>query len=551
MMSKRPTILMAILLALIGYFGYFEVYQRHYAHLLFAPELKKPLPGENRISGISVARVPEGRWMLTFDYYYTGQPDRVTLQLEQQVSTGAGQPLKSFPVTFHAAVKRGQQHVTVELTRPYEEAYRLTQKMAVQFKSAGAVVTSATADTAIEWPDFATMAIEKELASSTPEAIVARAVRLIDQGSRSSLREAKQVLERLVEKYPRLDSAYVELARVAMKTNWGPEGWRQAEALIGSALQIRPDSVNANILLGYVYAYQRRYKEAEKLFVEAAQQNPPNLWLWTNWGELFALQGQRELAIAKFRETLSHPPPGNTYDRAREHAYRLLLPMLEERKDFDGMEALYKQRAQEYAATGCYRVEYGRFVLTHRGDFAVAADLAQAVPESQCGQARELLGLARYFAWAVAKEPERSDLLRQARVAFPVGPGLFYQLARADRTASVAQQLIAAAEKVDAQDNAQLNALAYALREQDTEAARRLLRLGARADALVGSEQMPVALIPVLTRDFDSIRVMQRAGVDYAKLRFQGSTAVEHARSTGDAQLQRALEPKSSSPKSV
>ena len=49
------------------------------------------------------------------------------------------------------------------------------------------------------------------------------AVDLIENGTTESLREARQVLERLIGKDSKFAPGYIELARVAMKTNWGPK----------------------------------------------------------------------------------------------------------------------------------------------------------------------------------------------------------------------------------------------------------------------------------------------------------------------------------------
>ena len=73
---------------------------------------------------------------------------------------------------------------------------------------------------------------------------------------------------------------------------------------------------------------------------------------------------------------------------------------------------------------------------------------------------------------------------------------------------------------------------------------RRLLQLGAKPDAPEGAQRMPAALIPVLARDADGIRLMQEAGIDYAKLRFQGTTALDYARSQGDEELLKLLDPR-------
>jgi ankyrin repeat protein len=37
--------------------------------------------------------------------------------------------------------------------------------------------------------------------------------------------------------------------------------------------------------------------------------------------------------------------------------------------------------------------------------------------------------------------------------------------------------------------------------------------------------------------DLDAIRALQRAGVDYSKLRYQGVTALDYAKQSGDDEL--------------
>jgi ankyrin repeat protein len=119
-----------------------------------------------------------------------------------------------------------------------------------------------------------------------------------------------------------------------------------------------------------------------------------------------------------------------------------------------------------------------------------------------------------------------------------------YLLATGERTFGAAKQLIASGESVDQRDNAQINALAYALQARDYEAALRLLRLGARPDATVSFDEIPVAMLPVLTRDPEGIRSLQRAGVDFSKVRYRGISALEYAKQTGDRRLIDALDPR-------
>jgi hypothetical protein len=261
---------------------------------------------------------------------------------------------------------------------------------------------------------------------------------------------------------------------------------------------------------------------------------------------MLQMQGRKDAAIDKYREALSRPPTGDTYDRARQHAYQRLFVLLEGRKDLDGMEALHKRRVQEYSGAFCSGVDYASFLVYQRGDAKAAIALAGQTPPSACEtkKVREVVGLAYYLAWASGTTPDSGLMVHQARVFFPAGVRLIYSLASSDRTLVAAKRLVASGEKIDQLDGNQMTALAYALSYGQGAVTRRLLELGARTDALVGTEKIPVALVPVLSRDLEGVRIMRQAGVDYSTLRHEGKSAVDIARLTGDTDLVGAMDPK-------
>jgi Tfp pilus assembly protein PilF len=316
----------------------------------------------------------------------------------------------------------------------------------------------------------------------------------------------------------------------------------QAENLLSSALQIDAQNVNAKVLLGYVYAHQKLYTKAEALFAEAAGTDTKNLWLWANWGELRAMQGDLKGATTKYREAINRPLGHDTYDRARLDAFEKLLVIVRRSNDLDGMEALYKQRAEEFTECGCY-TEYAKFLIQQRGDTSAAIAFTQkAIAAGQdAKEARKILGVAYYLNWANAAGDSRTEALNQARIYLPEGPTALYLLATSDRTVDAAKQLIRNGESIDQLDNEKLNALAYALERQDTAAVRRLLKLGARPDKLVGEDEMPVALIPVLSNDTAAIQVLQQFGVDYAKINYRGMNAFDYAKQISDDRLLKVL----------
>jgi tetratricopeptide (TPR) repeat protein len=514
-----------------------------------AVELNPALPlkslSGNMIGGIVMEYAGDKTYWLHIDYHYSGTPPGSRLVVKQRATRGQDNKNAVTYLVGEAYLVEGPQRVRLRLRRPDDPLDVVTQNLVFEIvDSHHAVVTSVTPKMQVGWtPAPAGMLSDPTPRATTVEGQLKEAIAMIDSDFRSAMPEAKTRLERILERDPKQDQAYLELARVAMKTNWSPTGWREAEALIKSAQQIRPDSVNAKILLGYVYVQQKREKEGLSLYEEAARAGTTNLWLWTNWGELLLQQGKYDGAVEKFRQVIKHPVTGDANDRARRQAYFGLLKIHRERSELDALEAVHKQRWAEHPVYFCYGTAYAHFLVSMRGDARAAEAVIKTLPPGTCevGDGRVLMTLVKYVSWSSAKGPERDEALRSARITMPVSPELFRLLAESDHTLAAARQLVAAGEKIGMQDNHRMDALALAMSEGDIAAARRLISIGARPDALVGHDEMPVALLPVFTADLPGIALMQKSGVDYAKLRYRGATALEWARQQGDENVLKAL----------
>ena len=491
----------------------------------------QPFPSgtANAVSGIAVREGTEGDWLLDFDYVYSGNPPGAEFRIETPPQAGTS-PAPDFvsDATKQFPPKPGSHHIGMALLYPGDG-------------TSGQVVVSIVAPNGTV---LATQRVEKIIQwASKDQRDFDLAFSMIENGRTESLRQARTILERLIAKNPQLDDAYVELARVAMKSNWGPEGVHQAETLLHSALAIRPESVNAKILLGYVYTQQQRFKEAEPLFVEAAREDPPNVWLWTNWGEMLEMQGRAAQAEAMYRQALDRPLGTKWSSSARRNAYVSLLNMLEARNDLDGMEALHKRRVEEYGAGGCFTAEYARFKLDLRHAADGAIELARRGLNGECAgsRSRQMLGLASYAKWAASTGAEAAGALNQARVFLPAGPSTLQMLAGDASTMPAAKKLVAGGEAVDQVDNDGMTALALALLDDELETAQRLIDLGASVETTVTTEAIPVALLPVSNRNLAAIGFLRRAGVDYSKLRYRGVTVVDLIKESGDFELLEAL----------
>lgn len=544
-MPGRTRLLLAVLLALIaaalGWFGWSAWQSRPQPS---GPVVEAPLPGGNTVSNLRVERDAEGRWFATFDYHYTGAPAAVTAVIEARGGEASPSARPDSPSSL--AAKRGPQRARLEVRRPAEPEHPIRTRFlfADLRDSTNAVVARRVLEQDIDWPDAASWSLDRQAASKDPRELLALAAALIDRGDSDALATARAMLERQVARDPRFEPAYIELARVAMKTQRWPDGLMQARRLLDSALQIRPDSTDGKILMGYVLTHLGEFPKAGKLFSEAAAAGTSNLWLWANWGEWHSLQGQLEPAIEKYRQVLASPAKGDRNDRPRQDAYERLIALLQRRGDLDGLEALHKHRYEETGPRSCFGVDYARFLLDERGDTERAVALAREAVGPRCMQtaAKQVLALARYLEWSRAPAgSDRTALLNQAQVLLPMGPGALREMARSDRTASVIRELVAAGERIDQLDGRKFSALAYAINERDHAAARRLLRLGARTTTAVGEPPLPVALMPIMNSDAEGVRLMLQTGVDYANLRFEGTSGLEIARQIGDAAVLKTL----------
>jgi tetratricopeptide (TPR) repeat protein len=538
MSSRRTVILMGLLLLLLA--GYFSPALTSFPH----PPRLSALAKEDSISGLQLRQTPSGAWIADFNYFYSGEPADARLAVE--LTPAAGSQSNGMPLfdTFLSRPEPGAHHLSAKIQYPGIEGrtVRVTALMRSLTYGSG-VAASQRVDQMIDWPDLRTYARNQRLATRSPADNLKQVQALIDTDGDAQLTEAKLMLEQLLEQNPNLAPAYIELARYTLNTTGGPEGLHQAEELLGTALRISPDDADAKILLANIYSHQGHFAKAQALLEQAAAAHSSNRWLWENWGELLQMEHRTDEAAAMYRKVIALPMTHDRNDRARLTAYGQLLALLQARKDFDGAEALYRQRIAEYGWGSCYSAGYTRFLLQTRGNIDAAIDSARRALHQNCDDtpSRQLLGLAEYAKWAESNGPPRMAALDQARIFLPMGANALYLLASSNRTALAERQLVATGEPIDQKDDDNFDALAYALQGRDYAAVRRLVALGARAETTVGPAAVPVGLLPVFSGDAAGVRVLRSLGVNYSKLKYRGATALDIAKQQGNQALLSAL----------
>ncbi len=513
------------------------------------------------ISNLKVTQDGQKRWIVSLD---VGRPDDPTWMLPELQIGWANQAKVDSPLAQSVSLRvaGGRAHVVVELVRPFgDPSPRATTWLVAVLRSyfrgqnsmGNRVVATQSVPIHIEWPSAAVYAKDYFVNVGSVKDIlryVATTTTVNIDGPRTepAYREVKMLLERFLLKYPESDAAYYELARAEIRCQCGRDWLRTTEALLKNAIAINQGNASAMALLGDALRQQNRTADAEELFRKASGLPHPGPLVWADWGSLRRQQSQIDEAINFYRRALATPGIPDDYDetstsRAREAAYENLWDVLAMKEDWGAMDELIQQQIGESPRRPCLKATYAEFKLRRKGDIDNAIVLGLRAIQEGCADAaaREGVGLAYYTDWARRTGPERLQSITRARQYFPPSAGLFYKLARSDVTATVIQQLKRTGEELDQTDADRMSALAYAVSNQDYAAIKRLYKSGANPMLPVGEAGLPVALLPIVLLDYEGITVFRGLGLDYSKISYRGSTALEYAKRIENIKLIEAL----------
>jgi tetratricopeptide (TPR) repeat protein len=545
--ERRLVVLATVLLMALGY-------------LLVGPDLNlfpggtdnhrtahQILPGNSEIMSVTLLEVAAYHSKLEIEYFYNGSAGPyTTMRVDIPVTAGNDGYARRIQ-SSRAMVSPGRNKVTMavyvqhspqDVLSRYPQTQTQTVKVAILGQDGEAMV-SRDFDQVIDWPS----SDRYSLSSNKPEEIerlYKLCVETID--AEIGLENAKRGLEQILLAKPDYVPAYTELARYQMKTNWSPDGLLQAEQSLKTALRLDAKHANTLVLIGYVYAHQHRYKDAEEALRKAESIDSRNIWLYSNWGDLRSLEGKRREAIEKYQKAVVAPVSFYNYERARIYAYEHLLAILTEENRWPEVDALYQQRIAKYPDNGCYKADYAGFQLARHGDYENAIAIGGKALAQQCHDnridGRLILAMAYYTKWARlsgsnANARETDQFFNRGQALYSDMPGLLYSLARSPRTVIVIPALKRRGVGMDTPDREGVSALGHSILKHDIEAGQALIRHGANINQGMNPDGMTPLMLAASRGDHAFVAMLLKNGADRKLRTRSGYTAERIAAESG------------------
>ncbi|MBE9396540.1 ankyrin repeat domain-containing protein [Pontibacterium sp. N1Y112] len=381
-----------------------------------------------------------------------------------------------------------------------------------------------------------------------------KAAELLDNSNKWKLKEAKKILDGLIQKNPKYAPAYVELARYHMKSDW-PKGLLKAEKLLLEALELKPDLADAHVLLGYVYTKQKRFSAAVAEYQKAKRLSTDNLWLYANWGLNYQMQGQAQEALDMYLSVLRTPSPrqNTTYVRRWVYKYSEFFGLLVALGKIREAEVHYDEFAEKYREFKCIYQDKAALRLYYTDNVSGAIRSYLKAEKYGCERDSATLALAYYMRWANLSKLSNNTLeleetVRKADLLAPEDAVLLYAAAISAKTSSLIPVLLANGKKIDRPDSRGMTALLYSIANQHIFATRTLLQSGSsvnRAYEFEGRFYAPL-LIALQTENKDMIRLLLEFKADPSVRLPNGLTIEQLAQQMGMEELLRLLKRNSS-----
>ncbi len=434
---------------------------------------------------------------------------------------------------------------TYQILRPVEKEESFTTNyFAMEFTELGTEKRAiATYPLRIEWP-----AINDIKDPSIPflKNLYEHIVYLNNYNSSESYKKAKRLIDYSLARNPNFVDTYHELARYLMKTQGfgtSSSGVMQAEQVLLTAKEIDPEHANTRVLLGYVYSWQNRFDESLQELERAKEIGTDNLWLYTNWGEMYERKGEPDKAIYYYKKAIEGPRPKNSYYRGMLFAYKYLSSLYIDQKMYEEASELNKEASGRFREKECFKAQMQLVDALYLDKYQEVLNDLELNTYKYCKNTyKEIKTVANLRMWnyLVSKGEDTAEAYyRKATVINPDYVDLLATVAKYQFSIDegVLENLNKNKRGLDITDSDNKSALISTILTNDRNAAERLIKGGAYVNNVYTDQKVTALIIAVAYNNLEMVKLLVNNGADINHKLVNGLTALDIARSNNYAEI--------------
>lgn len=368
-----------------------------------------------------------------------------------------------------------------------------------------------------------------------------RIIALNDQSSRSSSRQAQEIIDLLLERDPDQPRAYVELARSQFQTAECCEQELAARNIMNIALALFPDDAYVNHYAGYVEYESDEFEKALLHFRLADQQRDEDIiWLTNNWANTLLSLGRVEEAFEKFSTLLNLNNLNASDSRALYFGLVDYADALTAHRSRDAGPVYLKLITEFPERARCVPVDYAQYILFTESNINRARQVLGQGEQYQCDSYSVVDALVDIYTWYGDGITANRPALYRSFLKHPQVDELIYRIATSFNPVPLLQALSENGIDLDQLNAYGAPAIQQAISDSNIFAITSLAAAGANINEDMGEGFTPL-LYALFMEDVDAIRALVDAGADPNEMTEFGVSAMKLAEQVGNQEFINAL----------
>lgn len=374
-------------------------------------------------------------------------------------------------------------------------------------------------------------------------------------GQRELLAKAAGNLERVLSVNPKNVEAHIEMARLHIRAgyinyrNFQPGALDKAHQELRRALNVKPDSADAYVLLGNVFYLGYSSREALKALEKAEAIGTDNPWLYLNWADALMDLNRWDEAESKLHKalaqygTMAAPPT-----RVQRTVHEKLVQMYVQQRRLEDADKEYRKLIALDRAYAWARGNYATFLLFTRGmPDAAIAEAERTIEIRDYGMVRLTLAAAHYAKWAELKRQAPEQAAQYLELARAGAPDFSWVMPQAAKSVSagpaiqnMVRELMALGVPLDTKDEHGDTGLTLAADLNNVESVVILIKFGANIEAADNSGQTALA-IAANKGYIELAKTLAARGANVNSRDVVGRTPLHVATNNGNIEMMRLL----------